>query len=464
MATQSSAASAHVRGKVLAFRDNLMDRLRQRGGHDMRSTVWSLGDQLMVSGANFAIGIAVARGLGVSEFGQFTLALVLAAFATVLVDYVMCAPMMTLAGRRQRRTGNYYLSVLAIATGMAVLAGVMIAAVLAAVWAGRDGTASLWLIAAAALATFAQTVHAVVRRTLFARAQFLTAFVTDAVRYTGFVALGALLWLTVDAPDAGHVLVLLAVSAVMAVVVPAVALARHRVRARLVSAIWSRHWPAARWMVAMAVVALGQEQLVWIIVAIGLGDAAVGGLRAAAHLLGLTHFIAMAKENFVPRAASAAYDTGGVDALLAYLWRQTLVLGIPTFGLIALICLPAHMWLELLYGEEFATYAPALWLFGASYAVVFLRELWVYYLRTIERTRAMFTSFALSSATALVLIWPALMWFDVLGAALVVLLAHLVSTAFIAVEIWRHVHAHRLETMGRDRFTVSMPPAAASQS
>jgi O-antigen/teichoic acid export membrane protein len=230
-------------------------------------------------------------------------------------------------------------------------------------------------------------------------------------------------------------------AAAVAVVPFGIGLLRARVRPRLLHRVWHRHWLIARWLVLMILVATGQEQIIWIGVAVGLGDSAVGALRAGQYLLGITHFVMMAVENFLPRQAAEEHRIGGVAALKAYLVHQTVLLGCVTGLLILAVALPARFWLTTVFGPAFGDYAPLLWIYSVTYAVIFLRTIWVYYLRTIEDTRTLFRSFLVSSVIAVVCAWPAIALFGITGAASVVLGAHVVCMLCVMVAVRRHLRA-----------------------
>ncbi len=50
-----------------------------------RHVNWALADQVMVSGVNFLTGILLARGLGIEEFGRFTLAWMVVLFVAGMI-------------------------------------------------------------------------------------------------------------------------------------------------------------------------------------------------------------------------------------------------------------------------------------------------------------------------------------------------------------------------------------------
>ena len=102
----------------------------------------------------------------------------------------------------------------------------------------------------------------------------------------------------------------------------------------------------------MVIVSMGQEQVVPLIMGATLGDEAVGGLRAGQYLLGITHFLMMAMENFIPRQASEHFTAGGHKALRNYLMRQTVLIGSATLALILALAIPAEFWMGRVFGAD----------------------------------------------------------------------------------------------------------------
>ena len=96
-----------------------------------RDMSWPILDQILVSALNFVIGIAIARALGTAEFGRITLILLLAAQAGVFQEYVLSAPMMTLIGRRARRTPHYFGAILTWGVLSSLLGAVAVALAIA---------------------------------------------------------------------------------------------------------------------------------------------------------------------------------------------------------------------------------------------------------------------------------------------------------------------------------------------
>ncbi|MBU2581853.1 MAG: hypothetical protein KJ622_09065 [Alphaproteobacteria bacterium] len=402
-----------------------------------RPMSWSFLDQLTASGVSFCLGIAAARFAGHTEFGVFTLVLVLALLAATLIETVLALPMMTLAGARARRPPVYYSTVAVWTVITALAGGLTVSGIIGGFFYLRDGLIHGELVGVAFAVTFAQAAHNMVRRILFARLKGAWGFLCGVIRGLTIAVGGSALVVGGYTINAFSLLSLLAVASAVSVVIPLLRLLSRYPDVRMRRAVLNRHWKMSQWLVGMVSISIGQEQAIWLLLGGLLGDAAVGGARAGQHLLGITHFILLGMHNFVAREAAGAYAAGGHAALTRYLFERTWHLGLLTGALLLGLAVPAEFWLGLLLGDEYVRYADVLRLFAISYAAVFVREVWMMYLRTVDRSRGIFNAFALSSILAILAAAPAMLFAGIYGAVLVVISANVISLAYVLFEVRR---------------------------
>jgi O-antigen/teichoic acid export membrane protein len=400
----------------------------------------SVADQFMVSAANFAIGILAARALGVAEFGRFAVILIIATLMQAFHNVILSMPMMTLAGQRSRRSAGYFSAVMAWNVVLSTIAGILAALIVIAMYGARDGALPWPLIGAAAVYTVANNLHYVLRRVLFVQNLGLRAFTLDAVRYA-CVGVGIIGVARLASPSAEGVLWVLGAAAFISFVAFAPFLPRGRISMRLMRAVIARHWPFARWLLPMTGLTLLHEQAIFVGVGVMLGDPAVGALRSGQYLLGVTHFLTMAMENFVPTGAARAFTAGGRVQLRHYLFRQMVLFGAIIGTLILLIAVFAQWWLTTAFGPAYTEFAPVLRVYAVSYCCIFVRDVWTHYFRAIERTDIILKAFAWSFVACLVLFYPALTVFGVVGAALIVLVAHAVSMIYLLLRVRNDIPA-----------------------
>ncbi len=122
--------------------------------------------------------------------------------------------------------------------------------------------------------------------------------------------------------------------------------------------------------------------------------------------------------------------------------QQTFVLGTIIFGLVFLIAVFAEFWLTLFFGPEYVQFALILRIFSLSYIAIFIRDLWMIHLRTTHHSRIIFLAFATSSAFAISLAWPVMTHWGITGAALLLLVSHVISMLIVLYFVFRHTRQH----------------------
>lgn len=405
----------------------------------------ALGDQLLVSGMTFLIGIGVARMLGIAEFGRLAMVLILQMFAQSLQGCFVVAPMMALSGRRERRSASYFASVVAWSGALSILAGLAVGCAVGVIYGLRDGTFPLALAVSAGLYTATQNMIYTTRRMLFAQHVGSHAFIMDLVRYVLFLSLVAAIWWSLGSLNVTSTLAALGVSGLVALGPLWMRLRGARLRPLMLQTVWGRHWPYAQWLALMMVLTFGQEQAIALGLGAVLSDEALGGLRAGQYLIGVTHFIWVTLENFVPTGASRAHASGGVPALQSYLKETTLTLGLVVWGFILLVSIPAEFSLRLAFGPGYEQFASILRIYALTYAIAFFREVWVFFFYATERTDVIFRAFGAGFIVAAIAFYPAIKMFGVPGAALTVFLANTASTIFIMLSAWKFAsHTRRV--------------------
>lgn len=402
-----------------------------------RDLSFSVASQVFVSGFNFLVGVAAARLLGVADFGLFTLILMVSGLTATAQAHLLTVPMMTLAGQRSHRSASYFSVITVLSFGFSVLAGLMVAGMMAAIFLLRGDPIPFDLITASAVITTCQNHQLTVRMVMFARRLRANALTMDILRLVLMVVIAIILTGNGYRFDVAGVCYLLGASAGLASIFYTWRLLQAPVRRRLLVSAMRRHWPLSQWMLLMMLVSTGQEQAIWVFVGIELGDAAIGGLRAGQYLLGLTHIVVMALEYYLPRNAAEELSAGGVPALRTYLMQQMTALGGVALLLIVLIAIYAEESLSIVFGSEYAAFADITRIYAMTYLVMFIRSIWTAYLRAIETTRSIFTAHLISSITAVLLIYPMMWRFGIEGVAYCILIVQTVCLGVVVFEIIR---------------------------
>ena len=162
-----------------------------------------------------------------------------------------------------------------------------------------------------------------------------------------------------------------------------------------------------------------------------LGAVAVGALKAAQNLMGVTHVFLLGLENVVPSRATARLHEGGVRSMTGYLKRVTLHGAAATCAVAALAALAPDFWLGLVFGEEFVGYGGLLRWYAVIYVVTFLMVPLQAGLRAIERTQLIFRAYFAGTLLSLIAVFPLVSWFGLTGAVAGILAVRLMQTLIL---------------------------------
>ncbi len=155
---------------------------------------WALADQAMVSGVNFLTGIFLARYLGLSEFGRYTLAWMAVLFVNSIRHAMIISPMMSIGPQQSDSESPGYFGAVVIHqicfAGLAFILlffGVRASGVFFPEWRVEGLALPL------ACAALALQLQDFLRRYFFTRKRAIRALANDAVAYLGRLA--GLAWL-----------------------------------------------------------------------------------------------------------------------------------------------------------------------------------------------------------------------------------------------------------------------------
>lgn len=408
-----------------------------------RALNWALADQALVSGANFLTGIALARLLGIEGFGRFALALMAVQLVAAVEYAAIAAPMMAVAPKRAPAAAPAYFAAVCAQQGLvALLAG---AAVAVAAWGAAGLTPDLALDGLAGplvAATVAVPCQDFVRRVLFVRGHGGAAALADGVRYLGplaaFPALAA-----VGRLSPASALLALAVFAALATALGGAALGPLRWRRRAFAPAARRHWRSAKWLAPSAVVQWLSGNAFFVAAGALLGPAAVGGLKAAQTLMGVTHVVLQGLENVVPVAAARRLHRAGKAALGTFTLRVTLAVVAATAAIAGVAAAAPGFWLALVFGPAYDAYAESLRWFALVYVAIAAGFPLRAALRALETTRVIFLAHAAAAAFAVLAAPPLVAVAGPLGAVWGLLAATLAGDVILAAALARALTTRR---------------------
>jgi O-antigen/teichoic acid export membrane protein/thymidylate kinase len=378
---------------------------------------WVLVDQTMVSGVNFLTGILLARYLGIEEFGRFTLVWMAMLFVNSIQHAAINSPMMSLGPKQSEAEAPAYYGAIVIqqivfscVVFLLLFAGVRWSSVVFPEWRVQGLALPL---ATSALAFQFQDF---LRRYFFTRGHVAVAFVNDAIRYLGQIAV--LIWMFMFFPDAMDITMVLWIIAIMAAFATAFGaffVERIEFNPPALGTITRRHWHFSKWLTASALMHWTTGNLFIVAAGALLGTSAVGALKAAQNLMGVVHILFMGLENIVPVGAARHFHVGGKKALCGYL-KHVSLFGVGATLAVALLAFVApELWLRLVFGLEYQGYGYLLQWYAVIYILIFLSLPLRSGLRAIEHTRNIFWGYLLATLFSLLAAYPMTKYFDLSG-------------------------------------------------
>lgn len=363
----------------------------------VRGMGWALGDQFVVSAANFLTVYLFARHLDTSHFGAFMLAYVGLQLLTSMQSAFLTQPHNVLAAalpqvEYRRFTGALMLMQICAcaAVGVAfVLGGWLVWHV----WSPAAGS----VVIALAIAAVPWLGQEFVRRVLYTRGESRAAAQNDFVTY-GLQLAGAFMlgwwWGEHAAPEAA--LAVLGGSSFAGALMGLWQLRRHvrfgRGSVTSFARTWNEVWHFGKWLIGQNTLTwLGSQGHTWI-VGLLLGAEQVGFYRAAIHLSNVTNLVRQAAVSYLPARGSLAYHNGGASGLsqwVRHAWWW--LLGALAPFCIVLVGFPGWA-LAVAYGDRYSTpeLALILALSTAAQCILFIKYPFDIGLLALRKTKAIF--------------------------------------------------------------------------
>jgi O-antigen/teichoic acid export membrane protein len=404
----------------------------------------TLLDQIIVSGSNFITGIILVRGLGLVEFGRFTIAYAILLLANSVQLSFISSPMITLGSlcatpkeRRHFVRGIFGVQLIFCAI-TSVLAVVGTAAYIAI--RGHAGAAAFTLPFASAVVAF--LMQDWLRRYYFTVGKASASLWNDAISYAGQVIILCLLWWT------HHLTMNTALWSIAATSGAAFAIGAVLERLGCTRAETREAWRQSH---AISIDLGIANQLQWLVyqgaMLIGagvVGPQAAGGVRATQNIVGPVNVAYQAMENIVPVRAAEEMKRGGIQRVSAFLFRFGAI------GFVALLvffsagALFSRQFLSFFYGRQLHAYAAVLDLQMLYFLLTWPIRQVSFLFRTIRSTRPILIASILAAIVSLALVYPAVHTFGAIGIMLAAVAAQIANLAWLVLE-WMRMPSMRGE-------------------
>lgn len=398
----------------------------------------TLGDQILVSACNFLTGIILVRGLGLVEFGKFTVAYVILLLANSIQLSFISSPMITLGSlcptvdeRNAFVRGIYGVQLVfcAVATLGTVVATLLYLLV------DRSGIPSAFIFPfTAAVALF--LMQDWLRRYYFTIGKATASVWNDAISYAGQVVLLCVLW-------AAHWLTIgtafwtIAITSGLAFVVGAW-LERLRSSYALLRDGWRRIHSLSidlgisnqlQWLVYQGAMLVGASVA---------GPQAAGGVRATQNVIGPVNIAFQAMENIVPLRAGEEMRRNGIQGAARFLFRFGLVGFVGLLLLFSAASLLSARFLAFFYGHPLRVYAGVLNLQMLYFLLAWPVRQLNFLFRTVENTRPILIASVVAAVISMALVYSTVRAYGALGIMLAAVAGQVGNLAYLAIA-WKRI-------------------------
>jgi len=402
---------------------------------------WVLADQTMVSGVNFITGLLLARYLGIEEFGRFVLAWMSVLFVNSIHHAAINSPMMSIGPKQPKEEAPAYYGAIIVqqvvfscVAFLLLFGGIRLSGLVFPEW----GTENLAL--PLATAAFAIQSQDFLRRYFFTQGRGAAAFANDAIRYLGQIAfLICLFMFFQETLSTVRVLWIIAGMAMVSVGYGAFFVERIEFNTNTLGTITRRHWNFSKWLTASALMQWTTGNLFIIAAGALLGTAAVGALKAAQNIMGITNILFQGLENIVPSRAASRLHQGGTQAMSEYLWRVTALGGLATAIVGIIAALAPEFWLRLFFGSEYLGHGYVLQGYAIYYVLNFLSLPLRAGIRAIEKPQAIFRAYAWMTLFSLLAFYPMTAYLGLHGVMAGVLTVNLIHLFIMWVGFQREL-------------------------
>jgi O-antigen/teichoic acid export membrane protein len=387
-----------------------------------------LFDQAILSATNFITGILLARFLGIETYGLFALLWMVVLFGLSFSQAFITKPMLSIGP--QIETGNkrnYFSSLHTIQLVFSFLAFVIsffgLLILTPFPWFELPSSGLIFKIPII-LALF--LTYDFYRKYFFVSEQLKWPILIDGL-LAFFQLSGIFILHLFGALSLENFLLLIIVIYALLNVFFYTKIATPGFNINSLKSVLKKHYDFAKWLIGTAL-------LQWLcgnffIIAGGgiLGTAAVGAVRIAQNIVGLTHVIFLAMENIVPVYAANHFKNGGIKSLYIFLKKLSLQSGVVIMLILILLSAFAPQIIRLLYGEDFVPFSYILVGVCIIYLLVFIGHPLRFALRTLQLTKPIFIAYLFGAVFSLMSAYPLLKNWDMVG-----LLAGMFITQLIA--------------------------------
>ncbi len=416
----------------------------------LKSSGLILIDQGLVSGTSFITGILLTRLLGLDDYGQFVLLWMVILFGLSITQALISKPLQSLAPKMEEREMRNYLSALhgiqLLASALASLLCIITLTLLSQfkLFASLDIITIIGLSIALGLVL----AYDYYRKCFFLKNDLYSPLITDAI--LAFVQLGGIFILyKSNLLSIPNFLLLVSITYFIVCGIGFLKSDYPTFKSNRLFSVLDKHYEFSKWL-------LGTVAAQWLcgnffIICAGgiLGTAAVGAVRIAQNVIGLTHVIFLAMENVVPVNAAKAFKEGGQEKLFQFLKSVSVQIGMGVMGILLFVAIFSPNILALLYGTDYVPHSYILIGFCIIYLLVYISYPLRFALRTLEMTKPIFIAYVIGAIFSVLAASSMIKYWGIYGILIGLFVTQLITQSVYIYSLWKtkkYYENHSLST------------------
>lgn len=396
---------------------------------------WGVADQIIASGSNFLTAILIARFSTVDEFGIYSMFWLVFLFTQSIQIALIVSPMMARAPKLFGEDRRHFISsvfgfqlyFIAIYFSIFFMAGLI-------TFGG-----SLWMAICLVAWVTSQLMCEFARRYRYASGDNRRACLGDFFRYGTQIVIIFIIGITGNnALDLATAFLAIAAGSLVGLCVMIYGAPSPELSPGSTWILVRRQMPMSKWLLGSAMLQyLSGINLVTFLAGVLLSPTAVAALRAAQTLLGLSNILLQSIENIMQPVASRTLHEQGYSGMRRFAIRTSLLAVGGTGAISTMFAVFAPEAMGLIFGPEYVQYAYVLRWLTLSYLAISVVIATRLPLIAQEDTRPIFLSFGTGVILTVALVYPAITYFQLPGAVVLIVVAEWFVALLIGWLGWR---------------------------
>ena len=396
---------------------------------------WSIMDQVIVSGCNFLMGLLLARLLGLEDFGVFTLFWSILLLTVGVQTSIIIYPMLTLGPKMDdRKAEKYYIASFYHQIFFSILSVITVILLGQLFFYINEDTMFGYLIFPLAAAVGAVQLQEFLRKFQHATLSPERAFLNDLVSHGGKIFMLSYFYIRGQLSVELSLWVMTGTSAIGFLFFIR-DLPFCKVKYDLVKTHLDDNWRFSVWLLPASLVQWLTGNIFLFLGGGLLSPTAVGAIKSAQNIMGITHVFFQALENYLPaRTARLLITSGFLDA-------KRYVINAGMIGLILVVSFSFlvmrfhEYFFVFIYGDDFGKYSNLLFWYAIAYPFIYISIIMRIWARTLEKTKLILEAYIIMALVACITGFPLAYYAGAEGIMFGLLVTHLVMVITLYYEL-----------------------------